>query len=86
MAWIPSSSPVVFYGLYDGCDKLRVLTHNDAKASKVYDDRFVGAKETELGKWKSEQTDEEFIPMHQIVWDRRGKVDLVFGSGIGEGV
>jgi uncharacterized protein (UPF0248 family) len=62
-----------------------------------YEDRFVGVKETELGRWKSEQTDEEFIPMHRIVWvrrkgeggekvwDRRGKVDLVFGSGVGRG-
>lgn len=68
-----------------------------------YEDRFVGIKETELGKWKSEQTDEEFIPMHRIVWirkkdkgedgdgddgkvwDRRRKVDLVFGSGVGKG-
>ena len=32
-----------------------------------YEDRFVGVKETELGNWKSEQTDEEFIPMHRIV-------------------
>jgi len=63
-----------------------------------YEDRFVGVKEAELGKWKSEQTDEEFIPMHRIVWvrrkggdgggekvwDRRMKVDLVFGSGVGK--
>lgn len=69
-----------------------------------YEDRFVGVKETELGRWKSEQTDEEFIPMHRIVWvrkkdkgedgdedgekvwDRRRKVDLVFGSGVGKGL
>jgi len=63
-----------------------------------YEDRFLGVKETELMKWKSEQTDEEFIPMHRIVWirrkrvvegvdekvwDRRRKVDLIFGSGNG---
>jgi uncharacterized protein (UPF0248 family) len=59
-----------------------------------YEDRFVGVKEIELEKWKSEATDEEFIPMHrivwirrkgdnggEIVWDRKKKVDLVFGSG-----
>ncbi len=62
-----------------------------------YEDRFVGVKETELGRWKSEQTDEEFIPMHRIVWvrrkggdekkvwDRKAKVDLLFGSGVGDG-
>lgn len=60
-----------------------------------YEDRFIGVKEIELGKWKSEQTDEEFIPMHRIVWvrksevagggkvwDRREKLDLIFGSGV----
>jgi hypothetical protein len=48
----------------------------------------------DLVKWKSEQTDEEFIPMHRIVWvrkkhddgekvwDRRAKGDLSFGSGV----
>jgi uncharacterized protein (UPF0248 family) len=68
-----------------------------------YEDRFLGVKEVELGKWKSEQTDEEFIPMHRIVWvrqkgsdeaegssgvkvwDRRKRVDLIFGSGKGVG-
>lgn len=60
-----------------------------------YEDRFVGVKETPLGNWKSEQTDEEFIPLHRIVWirmtgengekvwDRRKKIDLIFGSGNG---
>jgi uncharacterized protein (UPF0248 family) len=65
-----------------------------------YEDRFVGVKEVELGRWKSEQTDEEFIPMHRIVWvrrkdaegegekvwDRRAKIDAIFGSGIGTGL
>jgi uncharacterized protein (UPF0248 family) len=66
-----------------------------------YEDRFIGVKEVELGKWKTEQTDEEFIPMHRIiwvrrkgedadsdgekVWDRRKKIDLLFGSGVGSG-
>ena len=62
-----------------------------------YEDRFLGVKETELGKWKTEQTDEEFIPMHrivwvrrkgedggEIVWDRRKKADLIFGSGVSQ--
>ncbi|KAE8442828.1 hypothetical protein EG329_002800 [Mollisiaceae sp. DMI_Dod_QoI] len=60
-----------------------------------YDDRFEEKpKEVELLKWKFEQTDEEFIPSHRVVhirrkdenggdvvWDRRQKLDLVFGSG-----
>jgi uncharacterized protein (UPF0248 family) len=62
-----------------------------------YEDRFVGVKETDLRKWKSEQTDEEFIPMHRIVWvrrkgehgekvwDRKNKIDKIFGSGRGNG-
>lgn len=63
-----------------------------------YEDRFVGVKEIPLAKWKSEQTDEEFIPRHRIVWvrrggeggervwDRRKKVDLIFGSGVSTGI
>tara|TARA_R110002060_G_scaffold52478_2_gene63344 strand:- start:491 stop:1789 length:1299 start_codon:yes stop_codon:yes gene_type:complete len=35
-----------------------------------YEDRFVGVKEMELGRWKSESTDEEFIPLHRVVWIR----------------
>jgi uncharacterized protein (UPF0248 family) len=61
-----------------------------------YVDRFLGTKETGLESWKSEQTDEEFIPQHRIVyfkrrsdgvrvWDRETRLDLVFGSGIGSG-
>lgn len=57
-----------------------------------YEDRFAGIMEKELAEWKSEQTDEEFIPQHRIayfkrrsdgvvVWDRAARVDLVFGSG-----
>ncbi|PVH69988.1 hypothetical protein DL98DRAFT_473099 [Cadophora sp. DSE1049] len=60
-----------------------------------YEDRFVGVKEMELGRWKSESTDEEFIPLHRVVWirlkddggaimwDRRRKIDCFFGSGVG---
>jgi len=61
-----------------------------------YIDRFLGTKETCLESWKSEQTDEEFIPQHRIVyfrrksddvkvWDRERRVDLIFGSGVGNG-
>ncbi|KAL6881525.1 hypothetical protein J3F83DRAFT_61440 [Trichoderma novae-zelandiae] len=57
-----------------------------------YEDRFVGAQEKALDNWRTEQTDEEFIPQHRIlyfkrksdgvvVWDRRARVDAIFGSG-----
>ena len=65
-----------------------------------YEDRFVGARERALDAWKTEQTDEEFIPQHRIlyfkrrgegegsegviVWERKTRRDLVFGSGIVE--
>ncbi|KAK3503034.1 hypothetical protein B0T13DRAFT_462458 [Neurospora crassa] len=58
-----------------------------------YEDRFLGVKERALDMWKTEQTDEEFIPQHrivyfkrrsdgQVVWDRKTKKDEVFGSGL----
>ncbi|KAK8080002.1 endonuclease/Exonuclease/phosphatase [Apiospora hydei] len=58
-----------------------------------YEDRFLGAKERALDLWKSEQTDEEFIPQHRvlyfkrksdgvIVWDRKARRDMLFGSGV----
>lgn len=61
-----------------------------------YEDRFLGAKEMSLERWKTEQTDEEFIPQHrilyfkkkggdtagEIVWERVSRVDKIFGSGI----
>jgi uncharacterized protein (UPF0248 family) len=65
-----------------------------------YEDRFLGARETGLEKWKTEQTDEEFIPQHRIlyfkkkggddgkgevVWERATRVDRVFFSGAGAG-
>jgi uncharacterized protein (UPF0248 family) len=61
-----------------------------------YIDRFLGTKEQGLETWKSEQTDEEFIPQHRIVyfrrksddvrvWDRETRLDLIFGSGVGKG-
>lgn len=64
-----------------------------------YEDRFLGAKETGLERWKTEQTDEEFIPQHrilyfkkksedggaEIVWERATRIDKVFGSGLGTG-
>ncbi|KAK4043344.1 2'-5' RNA ligase superfamily-domain-containing protein [Parachaetomium inaequale] len=57
-----------------------------------YEDRFTGPQEEELDAWKGEQTDEEFIPQHRIlyfkrksdgrvVWDRRTRWDELFGNG-----
>ncbi|KAF2018297.1 hypothetical protein BU24DRAFT_421277 [Aaosphaeria arxii CBS 175.79] len=62
-----------------------------------YEDRFLGAKETGLERWKTEQTDEEFIPQHRIlyfkrrddgviVWERKSRTDLIFKSGASTGV
>ncbi|KAI2080730.1 hypothetical protein LOZ36_006416 [Ophidiomyces ophidiicola] len=59
-----------------------------------YEDRFLGRLEILLDNWKTEQTDEEFIPQHRImyfrrksdgvvVWERESKKDLIFGSGVG---
>lgn len=47
-----------------------------------YEDRFLGAKELCLEKWKTEQTDEEFIPQHRILFFR--KKFNVEGDGKGE--
>lgn len=63
--------------------------HNDFVVG--YEDRFLGTMERELDVWTSEQTHEEFIPQHrilyfkrhsdgQVVWERATRVDLVFGS------
>lgn len=46
-----------------------------------YEDRFLGAKETGLEKWKTEQTDEEFIPQHRILYFRRKFNDAGDGKG-----
>lgn len=57
-----------------------------------YDDRFLGEMEMPLENWKGDQTHEDFIPMHRIlyfkrktdgrfVWDRRTRRDEIFGSG-----
>lgn len=47
-----------------------------------YEDRFLGTREMPLGRWKSEATDEEFIPQHRILYfKKRGD-----GDGNGEGV
>ncbi|KAI7970895.1 hypothetical protein EIK77_000562 [Talaromyces pinophilus] len=57
-----------------------------------YVDRFIGEKEMPIDRWKSEQTHEEFIPMHRVlyfkrksdgerVWDREKRIDLIFNTG-----
>jgi uncharacterized protein (UPF0248 family) len=58
-----------------------------------YEDRFKGVREMPLVSWKRELTDEEYIPFHRVVyfrekgvdgkviWDRRTRLDLIFGSG-----
>ena len=63
-----------------------------------YVDRFVGEKEMPIDRWKSEQTHEEFIPMHRVsyfkrksdgerVWDREKRIVLIFNTGAtGSGV
>ena len=59
-----------------------------------YDDRFLGEMEMPLENWKGDQTHEDFIPMHRvlyfkrktdgvIVWDRRTRRDEIFRSGAG---
>ncbi|OJD31298.1 uncharacterized protein BKCO1_500002 [Diplodia corticola] len=56
-----------------------------------YVDRFLGTREIPLDRWKVEQTDEEFIPQHRIlyfrrrsdgarVWDREARFDALSGS------
>ena len=61
-----------------------------------YEDRFLGTREIALDRWKTEATDEEFIPQHRIlyfrrrndgvvVWDRETRRDEIFGSGAGKG-
>lgn len=58
-----------------------------------YRDRHDGVQELCASLWKSDTTDEEFIPQHRIkyfkrksdkvvVWDRFMRLDLIFGSGI----
>ncbi|KAI1779638.1 hypothetical protein F4818DRAFT_148065 [Hypoxylon cercidicola] len=59
-----------------------------------YEDRFSGVMERSVNSWKSETTNEEFIPEHRIVyfkrksdgvvvWDKEARRDEMFGSGLG---
>ena len=59
----------------------------------IYLDRFTGFKEISLDQWKSDTSDDEFIPQHritafkqrstgEIVWHRAEKIDRIFrGDG-----
>ncbi len=46
-----------------------------------YEDRFLGAKETSLERWKTEQTDEEFIPQHRILYFKKKGESEVGSAG-----
>lgn len=57
-----------------------------------YEDRFLGPREIPLGKWKSDVSHDEFVPMHRVlyfkkkadggvIWDRKARIDQVFRSG-----
>ncbi|KAI9816449.1 MAG: hypothetical protein M1827_001581 [Pycnora praestabilis] len=56
-------------------------------------DRFFGIREVSLDRWKTETTDDDFIPQHrieyfkrksdeEIVWQKSTKIDNIFGSGV----
>ncbi|KAF2629963.1 hypothetical protein BU25DRAFT_262141 [Macroventuria anomochaeta] len=104
---ISTSTPVSTTKLRPASDVLNRLRWDSnldpAEYIIGYEDRFLGAKESSLEKWKTEQTDEEFIPQHRIlyfrrkfndesdgkgelVWERKTRIDKVFGSGAGSGV
>jgi len=101
----PTSTPVSTSKLRPASDvlnRLRWDPHLDPADYIIgYEDRFLGARETSLEKWKTEQTDEEFIPQHrilyfkkqggddgkgEIMWERMTRIDRIFGSGAGAGV
>lgn len=98
----PTATPVSNSKLRPASDVLNRLRWDPAldPADYIvgYEDRFLGARETSLESWKTEQTDEEFIPQHrvlyfkkrggddghgEIVWERVTRIDKVFGSGAG---
>ncbi|KAH6607911.1 hypothetical protein Trco_004224 [Trichoderma cornu-damae] len=100
-AGVSKSSPRVvkqpgagkFRSAVDALNRIRWDDGMDSSDYLVgYEDRFIGAQEKALDSWRTEQTDEEFIPQHRIlyfkrksdgviVWDRRSRVDTIFGSG-----
>ena len=78
----------------DVLNRLRYDPNLDEEDHVVgYRDRHDGVQELCVSLWKSDTTDEEFIPQHRIkyfkrrsdgvvVWDRFMRLDLVFGSGL----
>ena len=83
--------------LRPAADVLNRLRWDSALDSADYligwEDRFVGVRETPLLAWKLETTDEEFVPLHRVlyfrrksdggkVWDREARVDTLFHSGV----
>lgn len=99
----PTSTPVSASKLRPASDVLNRLRWDPSLDPSDYiigyEDRFLGVRETGLEKWRTEQTDEEFIPQHrilyfrkkdtdikgQLVWERATRIDRVFGSGAGAG-
>ncbi|KAJ8112107.1 hypothetical protein OPT61_g5450 [Boeremia exigua] len=71
----PSLTPVATAKLRPASDVLNRLRWdpNLDPANYIigYEDRFLGAKEISLEKWKTEQTDEEFIPQHRVLYFRK---------------
>ena len=81
-------------------DVLHRIRHDPAIDSHDYiigyEDRFLGVKEIPVAWWRAgDQTMDEFIPQSRILyferrsdgqkmWDRRTKLDLIFGSGAGK--
>ncbi|KAF3934553.1 hypothetical protein ABW19_dt0209031 [Dactylella cylindrospora] len=67
-------------------------TYDSSNYLVGYEDRFRGVLELPVDKWKMEMSDEEFVPMHrvvyfkekksgEVVWDREKRIDKIFGSG-----
>jgi uncharacterized protein (UPF0248 family) len=92
----PTSSKKYLRPVQDVISRLRWDASYDVESYLIgYEDRFAGVMEMPLASWKSEATDEEFIPLHRIVWirkrgedgekiwDRRMRFDGLFGSGSG---
>lgn len=71
----PRSTPVSTVKLRPASDVLNRLRWdpNLDPADYIigYEDRFLGARETSLENWRTEQTDEEFIPQHRILYFRK---------------
>ncbi|ODH24416.1 hypothetical protein ACO22_05312 [Paracoccidioides brasiliensis] len=98
---VAANKPVSTAKLRPASDILNRLrwdpSHDSSEYVIGYEDRFLGAKEIPLDRWKTEQTDEEFIPLHRIlyfkrkgdgkvVWDREARSDDIFGSGVGSNI